>query len=133
MWLFPTPLTPLQVLSCLLSEGLTPEALRSTHLQLLEHSLHQDGAQLHPLQSGLRQADGVEDGRGDLAPLLCVRWGAVLHYGLEDTMVVRVGLGPSLPMPALPPGARRSWGGWEPGDLGPCSRMDEALGTAGLF
>lgn len=114
IWLFPTPPTPSR------SSRLTPEALCRAHLQLLEHSLDQDGAQLHPLQSWLRQADGVEDGRGDLAPLLRLRRGALLHYGLEDTMMV--GLGPLLPVPALPPAARRSQGGREPGDPSPCSR-----------
>lgn len=34
--------------------SLIPEALCHTHLQLLEDSLDEDGAQLDPLQAGLR-------------------------------------------------------------------------------
>lgn len=73
--------------------SLIPQPLCHAHLQLLEHSLDQDSAQLHTLQSRLCQADGVEDGRRDLTPVLRLRGRTLLHYGLENTTVVMAGPG----------------------------------------
>lgn len=55
------------------------------HLQLLDHSLYEEGPELHPLQALLGQADGVEDGSGDPVPLLGFSRRALLHNALENT------------------------------------------------
>lgn len=53
------------------------------HLQLLDHSLYEEGAELHTLQALLGQADGVEDSSSDPVPLLCFRWRALFHNALQ--------------------------------------------------
>lgn len=59
--------------------------LHHAYLQLLDHSLYEEGPELHPLQALLGQADGVEDSSRDPVPLLCFRWRVFLHDALENT------------------------------------------------
>lgn len=53
------------------------------HLQLLDHSLYEEGAELHALQALLGQADGVEDSSSDPVLLLCFRRRALFHNALQ--------------------------------------------------
>lgn len=59
--------------------------LYHAYLQLLDHSLYEEGPELHPLQPLLGQADGVEDSSRDPVPLLRFRWRVFLHDALENT------------------------------------------------
>lgn len=59
--------------------------LHHAYLKLLDHSLYEEGPELHPLQALLGQADGVEDSSRDPVSLLCFRWRALLHDALENT------------------------------------------------
>lgn len=59
--------------------------LHHAYLQLLDHSLYEEGPELHPLQALLGQADGVEDSSRDPVPLLRFRWRVLLHDALENT------------------------------------------------
>lgn len=58
--------------------------LHHAYLQLLDHSLYEEGPELHPLKALLGQADGVEDSSRDPVPLLRFRWRVLLYDALEN-------------------------------------------------